>query len=87
MYIMFELEGMGGLQTGKLFIELLVTGLFQAQVVSITTPFMPKYLSRLIVLSRSYNLLHPLCFILCMLEAHVSLCKLHTSVKGLGISH
>ena len=67
MYVMFDMEGMRGLQTGKLFIELLSIVFFQAQIASITLSFMPKYLSRLIVLNRSHNLLHPLCFILPML--------------------
>ena len=58
----------GRIINGKLFIEILSNGLFHTRGLSMTMGFASMYISRLIVLSRSHNLLHPLCFILSMLE-------------------
>ena len=57
----------GRIINGKLFIEILSNGLFHTRGLSMTMGFASMYISRLIVLSRSHNLLHPLCFILPML--------------------
>lgn len=74
----------GRIINGKLFIEILSNGLFHTRGLSMTMGFASMYISRLIVLSRSHNLLHPLCFILSMLERLMCRLKITYLSQGSG---